>query len=277
METTVYYFTGTGNSLWVARNLAREIGSARLVSIADWKEEGGASSPGLVGLVFPVYIWGLPGRIVRFADALKDRGQVYTFAVAVNGGQVANTLVQLRKVLKERDLRLSAGFEITMPSNYIPWGGPGPEEERRKLFESALKKISSIAACVKSREERPVEKGPLWQRVLFTPLYRLSFSKVPTMDKRFWVDDKCNQCAICTKVCPSRNIGFEGGKPIWKHKCEQCFACLQWCPKEAIQYGKKTPQYERYHHPEIRLKDVLKSEPREEGTHPEAALSTRGD
>ena len=47
-------------------------------------------------------------------------------------------------------------------------------------------------------------------------------------------------------------------KPTWNHHCEQCLACIQWCPEEAIQYGKKTPQYERYHHPEIQLKDMLK-------------------
>jgi Fe-S-cluster-containing hydrogenase component 2 len=259
METTIYYFTGTGNSLWVARTLAWALGDANLVSLSDWKEDDAATSSRNVGLVFPVYIWGIPGRIIRFVKGLKGLEQCYTFAVAVNGSQVANTLVQLERIVKKKGATLSAGFEITMPSNYIPWGGPGPEEERRKRFESAAAKIPAIAACVKNRERRPVEKGPLWQRALFTPIYKLSFSKIPTMDKQFWADDKCNQCAICSKVCPSRNIGLDAGKPVWNHQCEQCFACLQWCPKEAIQYGKKTPQYERYHHPEIRLKDVLKS------------------
>jgi len=47
------------------------------------------------------------------------------------------------------------------------------------------------------------------------------------------------------------------GKPEWHQKCHQCFACLQWCPQEAIQYGKKTPKYKRYHHPEIKVNDLL--------------------
>jgi formate hydrogenlyase subunit 6/NADH:ubiquinone oxidoreductase subunit I len=46
-------------------------------------------------------------------------------------------------------------------------------------------------------------------------------------------------------------------KPSWLHRCEQCLACLQWCPQEAIQYGKKTVKYPRYHHPEVILKDML--------------------
>jgi len=112
-----------------------------------------------------------------------------------------------------------------------------------------------------------VERGPLWQRLLFSAIYRLSFAKVPGWDKDFWVDEKCNRCAICVKICPTHNVVMSGPheRPSWSHRCEQCFACLQWCPREAIQYGRKTPAYERYHHPEVRLQDVLPESPRKNG------------
>ena len=38
---------------------------------------------------------------------------------------------------------------------------------------------------------------------------------------------------------------------------EQCLACIQWCPQEAIQFGKKTPRYKRYHHPEVTVREML--------------------
>ena len=259
METRLYCFTGTGNSLWVARNIARSLGGADIISLADWESNGEPAASRTVGLIFPVYIWGLPSRIIRFVETSRELEQSYVFAIAVNGGQVANTLVQLAKLLRKRGSKLSCGFEITMPSNYIPWGGPGPEEKWRTLFEPAQNKITRIAASVRNKETKPVEKGPLWQRVFFTLLYKLSFSKIPGMDKSFWVDDKCNHCGTCGKICPSLNITFQAGKPIWNRRCEQCFACLQWCPKEAIQYGKRTPKYKRYHHPEINLKEILAS------------------
>jgi len=261
METTICYLTGTGNSLWVARTLAQELGDAKLASIADWRQGNKEIDLKVIGLVFPVHIWGVPYRIIQFVEELKALQPNYIFAIAVNAGQVANTLVQLKKVLKKNGLNLSAGFEITMPSNYIPWGGPGPKEKQNHRFEAAKKKISGIAAAIKGRDKAPVEKGPLWQRILFTLIYKISLPQIPKMDRKFWVDEKCNQCSICSKVCPSENITLQGGKPTWNHHCEQCFACLQWCPKEAIQYGKKTPQYERYHHPEVELKDVLRSRP----------------
>ncbi len=257
---TIFYFTGTGNSLWVARTLASELGGAELKSIPDWQGKETIDSR-VIGLVFPVHIWGVPRIVLDFIQKLKILNPDSVFAIAVNGGEVANTLVQLKKSLRKEGLNLSLGFEIVMPPNYIPWGGPGPKEKQNQRFYSAGKKISAIAAAIKKREEKPVEKGPLWKRILFTLFYKMSFSQVPKMDRKFWVDEKCNQCSICTKVCPSGNITSQDGKPVWSHRCEQCFACLQWCPQRAIQCGKKTPQYERYHHPEIRLADLLKTRP----------------
>jgi ferredoxin len=145
-----------------------------------------------------------------------------------------------------------------MPSNYIPWGGPGPAEKQSARFTDANKKIVKIVPLIKEKKELPVERGPLWQRTLFSVFYAMSFSRVPKMDRSFRVDEKCNNCEICKNVCPADNIAIDGGKPLWNHRCEQCFACLQWCPQQAIQYGKKTPGYERYHHPEVVLKDIIK-------------------
>jgi ferredoxin len=259
MDTTIYYYTGTGNSLWVARTLARELGGADVVSIAESGERVVVTPFRTVGIVFPVHMWGLPSAVIRFADRLKTLSPEYVFAVAVNAGQVSNTLVQTKRLLARKGLVLSLGFEVKTPSNYIPWGGPGPIKEQKRLFESARAKISGMAAQIQRREQGLVEKGPFWQRLLFTLLYKVTFPMVSKMDKKFWVDEKCNQCGICMKVCPTGNIAIQDGKPVWHHQCEQCFACLQWCPREAIQYGKKTPLYERYHHPEIHVKDMLET------------------
>jgi ferredoxin len=259
MGTTIFYYTGTGNSLWVARQVASKLDGAELISIPGFKDEKKAINSQTIGLVFPVYIWGVPAPIIRFAESLKGSRPDYVFAIAVNGGQVSNTLVQLKKILADNSLMLSAGFQIMMPSNYIPWGGPGPKDEQNRRFELAQKKISRIASNIKEKASMSVEKGPLWQRILFTAFYRMTFSQVPGLDKKFWADEKCNECGICSKVCPATNITLPEGRPFWNHRCHQCFACLQWCPAEAIQYGKKTPQYERYHHPEVSLKDVLKA------------------
>jgi len=77
------------------------------------------------------------------------------------------------------------------------------------------------------------------------------------MDKKFFADGRCDSCGICAKVCPVDNIKMLKGKPSWNHKCQQCMACLHWCPKEAIQYGKMTRGRRRYHHPLIKLNEII--------------------
>ena len=257
MKTDLFFYTGTGNSLWTARTLADELGEAQIYPISRTGSDSVRSEADAVGIIFPVHIWGLPRRVIAFINALAVDPDKYYFAIAVNAGQVAATLLQMRKLMKDKGLLLAAGFEIAMPSNYIPWGGPGPEDKRRRRISAARGKIGRIAVMVAGREQRPVEKGPLWQNVLFSWLNKLAFPYVPAMDKSFWVDEKCNTCNICTNICPCGNVEMKTDRPVWLHHCEQCLACIQWCPQEAIQFGKKTPNYERYHHPDVKLKDIL--------------------
>lgn len=211
-------------------------------------------------MVFPVHIWGLPRRVIDFMNIVPADESKYYFAIAVNGGQVAATLKQLKKLLNSRGILLSSGFDICMPSNYIPWGGPGSEKKQKKRFTDAEHRIRNIAKIVANREIQPVEKGPLWQNILFSGIYKLTFDKVPVLDARFYADEKCNSCNICKKICPALNIEMINGKPRWLHHCEQCLACIQWCPAEAIQYGKRTVKFKRYHHPEVISRDLIHGE-----------------
>lgn len=256
--TTIFYYTGTGNSLWIARALARELGNTQIMSMADWKSSKHVIESQMIGLVFPVHIWGVPARVLEFLEYLPAMNAEYLFAIANNAGQVSNTLVQLKKEMQNRGLTLGSGWSVVMPSNYIPWGGPGPLSKQNQRFAAASTRITQIAGEVSAKALKPVEKGPLWQRVLFTWLYNISFPRVHEMDRNFWVDERCNQCGICVKLCPSNNIVIDGNKLSWQNRCEQCLSCIQWCPQEALQYGKKTSSYERYHHPDIKLKDLLK-------------------
>ena len=252
----MYVYTGTGNSLWIARQLALELKEATVAFMPhlsrDFKVEADQ-----VGIIFPVHILGLPIHAIQFINHLQVKPETYFFALAVNAGQVAATLLQLQKLMSTCDLSLALGHSIVMPSNYIPWGGPGSIDTQQRLFTEAQEKVEAIAGPILRGERKKVDRGPLWQNILFSWIYKLPFQRVCKLDKNFWVDYKCNSCGICSKVCPAENIEMINEKPGWLHRCDQCLACIQWCPQEAIQYGEKTVKCLRYHHPEIILKDML--------------------
>lgn len=257
MSSTIFYFSGSGNSLWTARKLAEELGHTEIVSISDPRTVERVGRLECAGLVFPVHIWGVPGPVLDFIARLKTMQPRYLFAAAVNAGEISRTLIQLDEVCSSNGLTLAAAVGVRLPSNYIPWGGPGSQEEIGNRIAAARIKIATFAKRIRNRETWPPEKGPLWKRILFTLFYRMSFKQIPTMDSRFTVDERCNGCAVCARVCPTQNIALVEGKPAWQHRCTQCLACLQWCPQTAIQLGPKTHAYPRYHHPEIKLADML--------------------
>jgi len=261
MTATIFFYTGTGNSLWASRKIAGCLEQSELISMSRNRKEPISCGSECLGLVFPVHIWGVPPPVIDFLQRLKVEPAPYIFAVAVNAGQAAATLIQLRKFLRTKQLHLSSGFSLDLPSNYIPWGGAISQDKQQKKFAAALKKMERIAEVVRGNKALPPEKGPLWQNLIFSMIYRLSLPYVAGMDKSFFADEKCSACGICEKICPARNIRMTGNRPAWQHRCEQCFACIQWCPEEAIQYGRGTAKKKRYHHPEISLKDILACAP----------------
>ena len=256
MKTRLYVYTGTGNSLWIARQLALGLQEAIIEFMPNLSRDFMVEA-NQVGIIFPVHIWGLPNHVIQFIKQLQVKPGTYLFALAVNAGQVAATLLQLQKLISTQGLSLASGYSIVMPTNYTPWGGPGPVEAQQRLFKEAQEKVKTITGPILKGEQKEIERGPFWQNILFSWFYKMSFRQVHKMDKNFWVDDKCNNCGICLKVCPVNNIEIISEKPSWLHRCEQCFACLQWCPQEAIQHGKKTTKYPRYNHPEVTLKDMF--------------------
>jgi ferredoxin len=256
MPARIYYYTGTGNSLWVARLAAAALGGAELQPVVGAEAGAPGVSVDATGLVFPVHMWGVPGPVVRFAGELDPGRAGYVFAFAVDGGQPAGALLQLDRILRRRGGRLSAGFSIAMPPNYTPLSGPGTSAEREGLYEAARVKIGTAAASVGKRLELAPERGGIAGRVAFGAIYRMTYGLVPRMDRFFRADDTCNGCGVCERVCPARNVTILEGRPVWQGRCEQCFACLHWCPEQAIQFGGSTRGRERYHHPEVSRQDM---------------------
>ncbi|MCX7787020.1 MAG: EFR1 family ferrodoxin [Spirochaetes bacterium] len=260
MNFSIFYFTGTGNSLWVARKLGENLRSqssgswVSILPLSSLETTLGLDDQMTVGLVFPVHAWGVPSMIKRSLDLVRGAGSYY--AIAVNAGQVANTLVQLFREMRKKGMILSAGFSIRMPSNYLPFGGAESVEDQRICFREAEEKLNRVARVMIDRSSLPVEKGPLWQNLLLSGFNGFFSSHASSMDKYFIVQDSCTSCGWCERICPVGNIRLENGSPIWLNHCEQCYACIQWCPAEAIQYGKRTMGKKRYHHPEITLQDM---------------------
>lgn len=287
----LYYFSGTGNSLAVARALAAKTEGNLLSIPSQMGRESIIAGAEVIGMVFPVYHKGIPLILKRFVEKLVALEGKYVFGVYTYGDTPGVAVTHLARLVRSRGGQLAAGFGVHLPYNYLT---PPPRlkdffnaftlreipgEAQQALFAAAPQKIENIAVSVNAGQSGTFEiTSDLATRIanylnLNESLGKWAWLKItgveqPTglsflesrqlMDRRFYADENCTGCGTCSKVCPAGNIAMVGDKPVWQHRCEQCFACLHWCPQAAIQFGATTSGKKRYHHPDIKLADMLK-------------------
>ena len=257
-NTTIFYFTGTGNSLKIARDLAEHLGNTEIISIPKAiKKEINLDSK-RIGIVFPIYMYGIPLLVSDFLDKIITQDKsIYFFAVANYRAEAGGALLQVASKLKQKGLKLSSGFNICMPGNYIANYDIDSIEIKENKFQKWNERLIKITNIINNKKVTKIEKGTFAQCFFGTNiLYRLISKNLYNFDKNFWTDDKCNGCEICKKICPVSNIDLQNKRPVWHHKCEQCFACLNNCPKESIQFDKKTIGRKRYKNSFINLKFI---------------------
>ncbi|MFX1588824.1 MAG: EFR1 family ferrodoxin [Promethearchaeota archaeon] len=258
MKTTIYFFTGTGNSLKIARDLAQELGNAELIPIAKiWQMEKLESESEIIGFIFPLYYSGLPKIVNDFINKLNLGKSDYFFTIVTSTGDInEQPLQQLNKILKKKSKKLNSGFYIKMPNNYIIGFNVHSKERQEKFFENANKQLKVISKIVKN-EENNITQEVFQMNVRRSAKVNKSFlDSVNESDKSFYSDENCNGCGICEKVCPVNNIILIDGIPEWQHRCQQCLACINFCPEKSIQFGKGTLNTGRYHHPAISFEDI---------------------
>lgn len=258
MKTAIYYFSATGNTLAIAKDVAACLGGAELIPMTRYLKSGIAGDYDRVGIAFPVYVLGLPLIVAEFLRTVRIKEGAYIFAVTNYGGLQGRALSQAKQILQKRGLELSCGFSIKMPGNYTPLYGAIPEDKQKKMFDDEKRMVGEICGAVQSSSRGIMQEKPVIPNLLlYVLLYNIGIGTMKNEDKAFWVTDKCTKCGLCERVCPVDNIKLIEGKPSWLHHCEQCMACLQWCPVEAIQYKKATLKRKRYHNPLVTVKDIL--------------------
>ena len=234
----IFYFSGTGNSAWTARQLARLTGD-EAYDITNLKELPDVDSAKQIGIVFPVYAWGTPEIMAKFVQKLS-RPQAFTFGVCTCGSDAGLAMKQLSKLYP-----LSSSYSLVMPNNYIIGSDTDDEGEILGKLTAARTELERITQEIQRREQvyRVHEGGLAGIKSRFV---NYGFNKFVRSAKPFSAGDNCNGCGLCARNCPAHAITIQEGKPVWAAQCYQCLRCINECSQQAIQYGKATIGRHRY-------------------------------
>jgi len=260
MKTKIFYFSTTGNSLALARELGNGLGDTELISIPKAMNGPVDANASRLGFIFPVYAWGLPRIMAEFLKGLKLEGKPYVFAVATCGGTPGKTLLQLRVLLRKAGADLHAGFACREGANTLT-DDPGIVRFAKRLngiqYSSGKERLQEMLAVIRDKREHAPDTSSFLCNCfggMMQALMSLAADKLKSADSSFQVDDRCIGCRTCERVCPRANVRLEGNKPVWHHNCEMCNGCIQWCPQQAIHVANETC---RYRNPSVRAEDLI--------------------
>ena len=258
-RTQIYYYSSTGNSLYVARFLEKSLPNAEIFSIPEELSKDSISiKAGCVGFVFPMHYFGLPLQVEEFMERITIYDAQYIFAIATCGVPYwGRPFMDAEAILAMKHLHINACWYVRLVSNYLPYRDTAADWRIRIRAWLAERKLRRICHSLKDEQDHGT-----WQILKgFCQQYHEEWkNRRQKIDEAFICDrEKCTSCGICERICPVNNIRRPEGFPVWQHQCVECLGCLHACPTEAIDYGDITKGHHRYRHKDITITDLLQS------------------
>ena len=241
----ILYFSGTGNSLAIARKIAEAINDQVLPLTEAVQQD--LTNEQRIGLVFPTYDFNMPPAVRNMIPRLKISPNAYVFAVTTCGAQAGNSLWTLRRLLRHKDIELAYAHKIRVPDNSAIAFGRNPNEQAWK-FEKFASRLEQIKDNVKAQRHKrhfawwSLAGGIMGWSFLENGMLRTFH---PVVDEA-----KCTGCKTCARVCPVSNIAVEE-KALIGDNCTVCLACVHVCPQQAISVdGREALKERQYRHPD---------------------------
>lgn len=246
----ILYFTGTGNSGYIARIIAQATND-QLYSINDGiqKNQYPETDPSeTLVFVVPTYAWRIPKTVTDWICSNEHLVGQKAYFVLTCGGGIGNAQKYLIKTCRYKKLDYMGCAQVIMPENYIALYDCPTEQESIQIVDAAETTVKDIITLIQKGKPLPPNNVSLTDRIksgvvntVFYPLYVHS--------RKFYATEGCIGCGKCEKVCPLNNIHLSDCRPVWGDNCTHCMACICTCPTEAIEYGNNSKGKRRYRCP----------------------------
>lgn len=264
----VLYFTATGNSLYIARELAGADGE--VISIPQLMRTNNLSvEADEIGIVYPIYGLLPPNMVRNFINGAKLRAD-YLFTVMTYGNYHGNAAENWNEIASTAGYRFNYINSIVMVDNWLP---AFDMNEQIKIDKHIPENLKTISADINSRRNyiQPTteEERETFKRFLAFSALNPEVGFFGESQKYFTTTDACIGCGVCTQVCPRDNYSLNGKTVAIEGECEVCLACIHNCPQRAIVFkegieepmlsnGEKNPSA-RYRNENVSLADIKRA------------------
>ncbi|MBN2738125.1 MAG: EFR1 family ferrodoxin [Spirochaetales bacterium] len=280
-KVALYYFSGTGNSLFVAKELEKRIPNSVIIPIVSViNKEKIKTEAQVLGIIFPCHALTVPLVVKQFIKKIDIQSTKYIFAIATRYGTAFRGFETIEYLLRKKHKRyLNSRFILNMCNNEAPRSQKGyivPTKEDINLIEqNTIRKIEKISKIILNGESFSEKDSSVLVKIASNPLSSyfveklivilMNFSEHIGGVNYFYHDNKCNGCGICEKVCLSGKIQLNRNEPVWKKDtlCYMCYACVNICPQMSIQVKNipgvrsYTVENGRYPHPYASINDII--------------------
>ena len=232
----IFYFTGTGNCLYVARQLANA--ETTLLSIPQQVKQGKYDfEADEIGIVYPIYGHMPPYMVRQFIQKARLKAG-YKFAVLTFGARKCNAVELWNEAARKAGHTFDYITTMIMVDNWLPNFDMNEQMKLDKHIPESLQRINTDLAARRCWHE-PVTEEERRMHAGFMAYTGLDPEKgfVMKSEKYFRVTDRCVDCGICTYVCPRGNYALTSRGVKAEGDCEFCFACIHNCPQKAIQFA----------------------------------------
>jgi ferredoxin len=236
----LFYFSGTGNSAWVAQSVAKGIREERVYSIPLESYSFTLLENEPLGFVFPCYAWGVPRFVERFVENLQIDNVSYVYFVITCGDDTGRTSQLFCDLLVSKGWERSLGYAVQMPESYVNLPGFNVDSDAKALRKISIAKerLNLIISDIRSRRYDYYDTLPGRFQWLKSNVVRPFFNKFLIVSSPFKANADCISCGKCVSVCPFSNIQISDldKRPQWAEKCVLCMRCYHTCPHHAIHW-----------------------------------------